>query len=250
MNAAAPSPLIGIGLYPLREAARLVQLDQRTARRWAEGYRHRYKGQERFSAAVMQLALPVATQGADLTFPELLTLRLVRAFRAAGLGLPTIKRVAAKAAADFGLPTPFASRRFRTDGQRVFVELGQEQAANDGPNIPPRERRLIDVLTGQHQFAEVVEPSLFVNVEWRDDDLASAWWPLGKDRQVLLDPRVLFGAPRLADTSVPTATVAAAVAAEGGGDVAITTVADWYGVSFQAALDAVRYETEWLAEAA
>ena len=25
---------------------------------------------------------------------------------------------------------------FRTDGQRVFVELRQEQAANDGPNIP------------------------------------------------------------------------------------------------------------------
>ncbi|HEY5301118.1 MAG TPA: hypothetical protein VIJ55_10620 [Acetobacteraceae bacterium] len=67
---------------------------------------------------------------------------------------------------------------------------------------------------------------------------------------MLLDPRVLFGAPRLADTNVPTAAVAAAVAAEGGGDVAITAVADWYGVSFQAALDAVRYETEWLAEAA
>ncbi len=249
MNAAAPV-LIGRGLYPLPEAARLAQLSTRTARQWAVGYRYRRDGEVRYSTGVMPLALGGSGADVDLTFAELLTLRLVRAFRGAGLGLRTIKRVAARAAEDFALETPFASRRFRTDGRRVFLELRDLQPANDVEGLPRRERQLIEVLTGQNAFAEVVEPSLFANVDWQDDDLASRWWPLGKGNSVILDPRVAFGAPRLAETSVPTAAVAAAVRAEGGGEPAIAAAAEWFGVPVQAVRDAVRFETEWLAKVA
>lgn len=99
----------------------------------------------------------------------MLTLRLVRGFRQAGLALRTIKRVAERAARDFGTPLPFVSKTFRTDGRKVFLELKTEPPANDEPAIPRRERRLIEVLTGQDNFADVVEPSLFANVDWQDD---------------------------------------------------------------------------------
>jgi uncharacterized protein (DUF433 family) len=195
--------------------------------------------------------MTLAQSGAvrDLTFPEMLSLRLVRGFRNAGLGLPTIKRVAKRAAEDFGFDVPFVSRRFRTDGRKVFIELQAEQPANDEPAIPRQERELIEVLTGQKAFQEVVEPSLFANVEW-DDDLASRWWPMGKERSVLLDPSVLFGAPRIANTSVPTAVLAAAVRTEGGDPSALEAVADWYGVTPQDVRNAVSFETEWLRQAA
>lgn len=249
MNAASSPSVLGIGLYPLPEAARLVQLDARTARRWAEGYPYRYQDEQRLSPGVMPLALPGAGKTRDLTFAELLTLRLVRAFRQHNLGLPTIKRVAERAAQDFDLATPFISKRFRTDGRKVFIELRAETPADDTAGIPRRERELIEVLTGQRAFADVVEPSLFANVDW-NADLASRWWPLGKDRSVNLDPRVMFGAPRVADTSVPTAALAAAVRAEGGGEAAADAVAGWYGVSPDHVMDAVRFETEWLSKAA
>lgn len=245
MNVAPPPSVLGLGLYPLQEAARLVQLDGQTVRRWAEGYPYRYQGERRVSSGVMPLTLPRAGQAQDLTFAELLTLRLVRAFRQHKLGLPTIKRVAERAARDFDLDTPFISKRFRTDGRKVFIEMQAEVPANDEAGIPRRERELIEVLTGQRAFADVVEPSLFANVDWHED-LASRWWPLGRGRSVNLDPRVMFGAPRVADTSVPTAALAAAVRAEGGGEMAAGVVAEWYGVSPDQVADATRFETEWL----
>lgn len=245
----APAHLLGLGLFPLSEAARLAQLDTRTARRWAEGYPYTYKGERRFSRGVMPLALESAGGSRDLTFAELLTLRLVKAFTGAGLGLPTIKRVAERAAAEFGMNMPFVSKRFRTDGRKVFVELQNEPAANDEPGITRRERELIEVLTGQHQFADVVEPTLFANVDWLDD-LASRWWPLGKSCAVNLDPQIVFGTPHVAATRIPTRVIADAVKAEGGGKEATDAVAGWYGLTPQQVQDAIRFETEWFKRAA
>jgi uncharacterized protein (DUF433 family) len=245
MNAVTPS-LIGIGLYPLPLAARLAQLDVRTARHWAVGYRFTRKGQQRSSPGVMPLKLrPSSDKQTDVTFAEMLTLRLVKGFRNAGLRLQTIKRVAEKASVEFNVPTPFISRKFRTDGRKVFLELRETSPTDDEQVLPLADRKLIEVLTGQQAFADVVEPSLFADVEW-SDDLASRWWPLGRDHSVILDPGVLFGAPRLANTSVPTAPVAAAVKAEGGGEDAIEAVAEWFGVSPEAVRDALKFETAWL----
>ena len=226
-----------------------MQLDVRTARRWAEGYAYSFSGKQRFSHGVMPLSLPPLDGARDLTFAELLTLRLVRAFRETGLSLQTIKRVAERASAEFGLPAPFISRRFRTDGRKVFIELRTGLPGDDGAPVPKRERELVEVLTSQRAFAEVVEPSLFANVEW-DEDLAARWWPMGKVRSVILDPAVSFGAPHIASTRVPTAALATAVRAEGGGKAAAAAVAAWYGVTTAAVGDAMQFETEWLARAA
>jgi hypothetical protein len=141
MNAHSPAPVVGLGLYPLPDAARLAQLDLTTARRWAEGYNYRYRGEQRRSPAVMELTLPRTAAGRDLTFPELLTLRLVKGFRGAGLGLRTIKRVAEVAAREYGTPLPFVTTRFRTGGRRVFIELRPFCARAGGATWPCSSRR-------------------------------------------------------------------------------------------------------------
>lgn len=245
----AHTPPLGLGLFPLRDAARLAQIDRQTALRWAEGYPFTYKGEKRMSRGVVPLALERVDGHRDLTFAELLTLRLVKAFKAAGLGLPTIKRVAERAAADFGLAMPFVSRRFRTDGRKVFIELKEQAADSDKSMITKRERNLIEILTGQHQFADIVEPSLFANVDWQED-LASRWWPLGKSHAVVLDPKVVFGAPHIGGTRIPTDIIAAAVRAEGGGEEAVDAVAKWHDLEPGQIRDAVRFETAWFKRAA
>jgi uncharacterized protein (DUF433 family) len=231
------------------EAARLAQLDTRTARRWAVGYDFLYQGEKRNSPGVMGLALPVSGDQRDLTFPEMLTLRLVKGFRGAGLSLRTIKKVAQVAATDLQTPTPLVTRRFRTDGRKVLMEVAEMAPANDEPDLPRHERKLIDVLTRQQEFADIVEQSLFRNVDWHED-MAARWWPLGTNRSVVLDPATLFGAPRIDQTRVPSAVIAAAVRAEGGGETAIEAVADWYGISSSQVRDAVEFETSWLRRAA
>ena len=249
MNAPVPPTAIGHGIYPLRVAAQLAQLDARTARRWAEGYSYVHEGKRRASPGLMPLALSRKAGEQDVTFAELLTLRLVKAFRDVKLGLPTIRRVAERAAADYGLAMPFASRRFRTDGRKVFIELRHKAGDDDEPGAPIRDRELIEVLTRRRNFADVVEPSLFANVDW-DGDFATRWRPMGKASTVVLDPAVRFGAPRIDGTGVPTSAVAAAVRAEGGSDAAVAAVANWYGVPLEGVQDAMRFETEWLAKAA
>jgi len=249
MNAAVPPSAIGKGIYPLPVAAQLVQLDVRAARRWAEGYTYLHGGERRASAGLITLALPRQGKEQDVTFAELLTLRLVKAFRDVKLGLPLIRRVAKRAAADYGLDMPFASRRFRTDGRKVFIELQRDLPDADEAGVPARERELIEVLTRQRNFTEVVEPSLFANVDW-DGDLASRWWPMGKATSIVLDPAIRFGAPRIDGTGVPTSVIAAAVRAEGGGEAAMGAVAEWYGVPLEGVQNAMRFETEWLSKAA
>ncbi len=248
MNAAVPLP-VGVGLFPLPVAARLAQIDTRNARRWAEGYDYPYKGETRHSAGVMPLTFPPIRGERDLTFAEMLTLRLVAAFRNAGLSMRTIKRVSDVAVQHYDTPLPFVSRRFRTDGRKVFVEISKDPAANDEPAMPKGERRLIDVLSGQENFAEVVEPSLFQNVDWHAD-IATRWWPIRHSGFVVLDPAVMFGAPHIAGSRVPTDALASAVRAEGGSDQAIVAVADWFGVEQAAVRNAVHFEGEWLNRAA
>jgi uncharacterized protein (DUF433 family) len=247
VNAHVPAPALGV--YPLAEAARLAQLDRSTARRWAQGYAFRYRGEARYSPGVVLLALPSIGSQVDLTFAELLTLRLVKGFKEAGLSLRTIKRVAEVASQHLGTLTPFVSRRFRTDGRKVFEEVQHLAPNNDEPSVPRRERELIEVLSGQRQFADIVEPSLYANVEW-SEDVASRWWPLGMARGVVLEPGIACGAPRIAHTRLTTAAIAAAVVAEGGGEDAMAAVAKWYEIALGQVRDAVDFETGWLRRAA
>ncbi len=247
MNAVI-SPGFGLGLFPLPEAARLAQLDMLTARRWALGYDYRYRGEKRHSPGIMPLQLPQVGTGRDLTFREMLTLRLVRGFRKAGLSLLTIKLVARRAAETYSEPLPFVSKHFRTDGRKIFLELRSIQDSEER-DLTKRDRHVIDVLTGQENFVEVVEPSLFANVDWQDD-LATRWWPLGRENSVVLDPQVIFGAPHLRDSRVPTTVVAQAVQAEGGGSEVQQGVADWFGVTVEGVQNAVTFEAEWLKTAA
>jgi uncharacterized protein (DUF433 family) len=201
-----------------------------------EGYDYDYKGQRRHSAPITSLARPGDPADGVLDFEQLLTLQLVNAFRSKGLGLPTIKKAAAKAASHYGVDNAFATKRFRTDGNQVFIDL----------QTPKRERQLINVLSDQHQFHEIVEPSLFKDVVFVGND-PREWWPLTQTRSVLVSPNLQFGAPHIANTGIRTDVIAEAVKAEGNDAEALSAVAQWFGLNVDQVRDAVEFEGIWLA---
>lgn len=230
----------GRGTYPIRIAARLAHLDPQTARRWVEGYEYPYRGERRQSAPISYLAKARhADGGLILDFEQLLTLLLVKAFKKKGLGLPTIKRAAARAQEVYGTPNPFVSKRFRSDGHHVFLDL----------EAKGRERELINVLSDQREFHEIVEPSLFRDLVFVGDE-AGEWWPLGRDHTVVLAPARQFGAPIIAGKGIRTDVLAQAVEAEGGDDAAMKSVADWYDLTPAQVRDAVQFEGAWQAKQA
>lgn len=189
----------GIGAYSVVEAGRLLGVPAATLRHWILGYSYDHHGPR-----VEQEPLWRPQYGLDqdeplLGFRDLLEARIVRGFRRQGIGLPTIRACLRFAREIVEDDHPFSTRRFKTDGQRLFLETG--------------EGSLVDLKLRQNVFKRVVEPS-FVDLDF-DAEAASRWWLLPHKRTIVLDPARSFGQPIVAKSGVPTARIAQAVTAEG-----------------------------------
>jgi hypothetical protein len=164
---------LGIGLYTAAEASRLLALPVAKVRRWLGGYRE--AGREH--PPLWRPQLPKLDGQLGLGFLDLMQLRVVaRVIADTDISLQKLRQAVVLAQDLVAHTHPFASARFRTDGQRLFVEIGQE---TDAP-------QLYDILGRQYGFHRIIEPS------FKDVDLdvqITRWWPLGKRRSVVLDPR-------------------------------------------------------------
>lgn len=205
---------LGVGLYPLAEAARLLRTPRRTLARWVEGYVQQLRDVERKYLPVIE------TGGASvLTFGELIELLYVRGFRDAGVPLETIRRAAAKYRRVWGTNYSLATKRFATDGRALLLHEGGIWQ---------------DALTGQQSaFLEELGSCLV-----HKGDFASEWRPLGKDRSVVLAPDRAFGTPIDDLSGTRTYVLSQAVAA---GEAA-QTVAWWYGTTSASVEDATVFE--------
>ena len=171
---------IGVGLYSIPDAARLIKSTVGNVRRWSNAshgaVNSRFDPHER-----------------TITFLELMELHFIKLFRDEGVGLETIRKAAKTAARQFATPYPFAVHRFDTDGRTVFATLlsGEEQTAV-----------IEDLKHGQYVLDTIVRP-FFKKLEY-GNDTAVRFWPLGAGQRVVLDPERQFGKPIDNETAVPT----------------------------------------------
>ena len=198
--------LIGTGIYPLHQAARLVGEEPRTVRRWLRGYSWKYKDGRSRSGPLWKTQLENEELPGDkvIGFHDLLELRMVAAFVKHGVDLKVIRATIDAAAKDYG-DYPLSNRRFLTDGKTIFMQAVEEATGTT---------KLIDVRGRQFVFSDVIKPSLYAGIEY-DRDGASRWYPLPKRRVIVLDPNIQFGAPIVADAGIPTDTIYTAYLAEG-----------------------------------
>lgn len=212
--------LIGTGLYPLHQAARLVGQEPRYVRRWLKGYSWKYKSGRSSSGPLWRTQL----EGQDLPgdkvigFHDLLELRMVAEFVKHGVHLKVIRATIEAATRHFGAAYPLSNRHFLTDGRRIFLDAVEEATGA---------RKLIDVLGRQFVFSEVVRPSLFAGIDYHDG-AAARWFPVNRSRAIVLDPEIQFGSPILAEAGIPTDTIYDAWRAEGKDRVAVARL---YGVT-------------------
>jgi len=93
---------------------------------------------------------------------------------------------------------------------------------------------LINLVTDQREFSRIVQTFL-KELEFSGDDII--WWPLGKQRQIVVDPRRNFGQPTVARSGVPAETLARSVKANASQGL----VARWYEVQPEEVRDAVEF---------
>lgn len=215
MTTKSPEPVrLGVGLYSVPEAARLVKLSSGQIRRWIDPQK-----------GVVQRAL--FSEERTITFSELMELHFVRMFREEGVSLQTIRRAAKTAAHQFQCPYPFTVHRFDTDGRTIFATLLQAEQ---------KDSLIEDLKRGQYVFETIIRP-FFKKLEYHQDD-AIRFWPLSQTGRVVLDPQRHFGKPIDAPTGVPTETLYLATKA---GDEP-STVATWFNVPDAAVTAAVTFE--------
>ena len=224
--------LLNAGLYTVPEAARLTRISVGKVRRWLKGYDFRSGTSVRHSDAVWQGEIKPIENKLALSFRDLLELRFVDAFIRAGVSWKTMRRAHVRAQNELRTTHPFCSNRISTDGKNILLKQAEEDS----------DQALLNLVTEQREFSRIVQDFL-KELEFSGNDIV--WWPLGKGKQVVIDPRRNFGQPTVAKSGVPAITLARSVKANS----SVNVVARWYEVQRDEVRDAVEFEDS-LAKAA
>jgi uncharacterized protein (DUF433 family)/DNA-binding transcriptional MerR regulator len=208
-----------------RAGAHAKSVSRNTVARWLRGYSFGEEGEGR-SEPLWRHDYQNDDNLIEFSFRDLIELRVVKAFRDAGLALPTIRECYQRASEEVRDERPFSTRKFRTDGKTIFLDITEGI----------REASLVDLRRRQNVFRTMVEPSL-KDLEF-DASAVARWFPLGISRKsVVIDPTRSFGRP-IAASGVPTEALNRAVNVEG----SVAKVAKLYDVSPAEIRDAVTFE--------
>lgn len=222
------APLINAGIYSIPEASRLTRVSGARIRRWLKGYSFKTKKERHHSKPVWSGQLPPLEGKVAVGFRDLMEIRFVSAFIDAGVNWRTMRLAHEAAKQKLGTDHPFCTHRFATDGREIMVE----QAAASG------DKCLVNITNDQREFEKIVTPFL------KELDFESGyarWWPMGKERSVVLDPVRNLGQPTVAGAGVPTRVLAQSVTANEG---SIESVAKWFEVDLGEVRDAVEFEAQ------
>ena len=176
--------------YRFSEAAQLAQTTYQNISRWFQGY----------SAPGHQMRPFLPSDGSGLlSYLQLVEVAFVATFRKQGVKLDALRQAHEYCVKTLNSEYPFAELRFKTDGVHLFhiyVEF------EDGPLQREEPLLIATDAGGQMAWGEAVAER--INQFEYEHGLAMRWHPRGPDSVILVDPRIAFGAPTIADTGVPT----------------------------------------------
>jgi uncharacterized protein (DUF433 family) len=221
-----PPIFLNTGIYSLAEAARLTRVSKGRIRRWIKGYDYRKGAARRHSDAVWHGDIQPIDGKIALGFLDLVEIRFVDEFLRAGVSWKTMRKAHTLAKQELGAEHPFCSNRFVTDGRRILLRQANESS----------DRALLDLVSNQQEFERIVEPFL-KELEFAEEHLAR-WWPMGKERHVVVDPLRNLGQPTVSKSGVPAQILARSAKANG----SVEAVARWYEVLPEEVRDAVAFE--------
>lgn len=219
--------LIGVGVYTPAEAGRLLHIPSSKISRWLRG--HRING---------KLYEPLWTPEINLNddrvligFRDLMEVRVVDAFIKVGLSAVRIRSAIQIARDALGREHPLSTNKFRTDGREIFLHVIENDESGG------QRERLLNLFKRQYEFKGIIDPIL-KTVDYAEDGNPLLWWPGGRRQNIVVDPARSFGQPIDAESSVPTAVLAAAADLDG-----IQGAASAYAVSEASVRRAIEFES-------
>jgi uncharacterized protein (DUF433 family) len=224
--------IVDAPLYAPSEAARFSGLSVGQVRRWLFGYTYPYGGAQRSQAPIIQKP---KTSGRYASFLDLIELRVARHFLEHGFSAQKVRAAFCEAASIVNITHAFATKRFFMSGHKIYLEM--QARSSDAPN-------LLELLSGGQWAIEPIMRDYLKQIEFdAESDLASVWWPLGRQGRVVVRPTVAFGAPTVKGKTVKTAAVYDLFLAEGRRP---DVVAKWMRLSRPEVDDVIRFEEQVL----
>lgn len=227
-RAVARISYIGVGLYTMRDAARIIRSTPDELRRWLKRERYQSHGKTYRRKPFVTRLLPLESDA--VTLSELLELRAIRELRRRGITMARIRSLSAKLSEAWDVDFPFSSRRFAEEVQIAGTNVFSR----------PSGGTLRELASGQLAMLELVAP-LLEDVDFSAEGTALQFWPLTKKARVVLDAQRQFGQPIDAPTGVPTSVLYEATRANPNDTPA--AIARWYDVDVAAVNDAVAFES-------
>ena len=213
-------PALGEGVYTPSDAAKILRIPVSKIWRWV--------GTGREDSCVIDGWSLDGTRG--LNFLALVELFIVEKLRDLDVPMQRIRLAREVLANRFDTLFPFALRGLLSDGRSILIQLeGQDRVSAlrlDGSD--------------QMAFAHIVlEFCKRIDFD-PDTELADVYWPLGRERAIVVDPHHAFGQPRVKGTNIPTETIVSMISA---GDT-LATVASVYNLEQEEVRDAVEFERQ------
>lgn len=209
--------------YTLTDAARYARVHPNTVRYWYYG-RSESEGRNR-----ARTTLSEKERGIALTYLQLIEVAVVSVMREY-VSLKEIQRTHDYMALTFGSEFPFAEYRFKTDGIRLMLALDEVE------RVPKVDALIITNDAGQEIWADFVRDRLDEFTYEDGNGLAVQWRVGGKASNVVIDPRISFGAPMI--RGIPTFAVRGRYTA--GENVA--DIQEDFGLEESDVRDALRFE--------
>lgn len=190
--------------YTLAEAAAYARVRVPTAREWVLGRPARASIGRQGAAAVIK---PAATDPCLLSFSNLVELFVLADLRRDhGVSLQRVRNALRYVKGTLGIEErPLIHAKFKTDGIDLFVEHLVGREGNTA---------LVNASAhGQLGLREALEARL-ERVEWDAHKIARRLFPFvrpeaaGQPRTIMIDPRMGFGRPVIADTGIRTNIIA------------------------------------------
>ena len=177
------SPQLGTGIYSIPDIAFLLRLPKSKVRRWLSDYWDSRLGQKYENQYSWGSGREKATN-----FHTLIEFYVFFQLRELGLGPKAIFTAHEQISKQLHTPFPFASAQILTDGKKILYEI-------EGGTTINADRSMQIVLTDLiRNFCK--------KIEFSDNQLAERYFPLGKERNVVVDPHHQFGQPTIAQTNV------------------------------------------------
>ena len=218
--------------YTVADAGRLVGLGADRVRRWLRGYQYSYRDAVRGQPPVVLQGRGAASPHAS--FLDLVDLLFVKRFLDHGVSLQKIRRALDEAREVLGT-NHFARQTFFADGGAIFLRLKERAHRGRGDSI-------LELMSGGQWVIAPVIRQLARQIDFGSPEgLATRWHPLGRERPVVLDPMVSFGAPSIAGRGVKTINIHDLYVAEG---ESLESVRAWWGLTDTEIRAAVDFERQ------